>query len=389
MDTRLHVRGAQLILACGALVAAWTASPVTNACAPPACEVGTQVPGDLSSVPANLPGVFWHTDEGVDATLESVRLVRVADDYEVPLALVVLGDGRHEIELLEPLAPDAAHTLILGSVCGGSGLADDSARQIALETMGERPLPDGSLGELIAGELQHGPLGLASIGGGCSESIESAYVDVAVTLDAVVSPWKDALVYETRVDGSLWSPVGFLPLPPPEGESWLGRAVDRVFATCEDGQDLVDLGLGEGTHEVEIRARIPGTDITLASTRAEVLLSCAESGSTSGDGTSTGATSTGEDPTAGSASSGGGDPASTTDAGSGSGSGDDPLDPDPKVGCSCHTSTVGDPAALLVVLLAGLGRRRSGARRRASRRGGESCRSSSPPGDGGGLGDVR
>jgi MYXO-CTERM domain-containing protein len=147
-----------------------------------------------------------------------------------------------------------------------------------------------------------------------------------------------------------------------------------VFATCEDGQDLVDLGLSEGLHEVEIRARIPGTDITLASTKAEVLLTCAGSGSTtSGDGSSTGETSTGEtstretstgetstgetSTTSGSDSSdSGGSPTSTTDAGTGSG--DHPLDPDQEVGCSCDTSTVGDPAVPLAVLLAGLTRRR-------------------------------
>jgi hypothetical protein len=203
MDRTLHVRCAQLLLACSALVATWTASPVTNACASPGCEVGTQVPGDQAILPANLPGIFWHTDKSVDATPGSVRLVRVMDDLEIPLELVVLGGGRHEIKLQGPLAPDAAHTLLLGSVCSGSGLADDSAMQISLKTSSERPLPNGPLGELIAGELQHGPLGLASVGGGCSEWLESAYVDVAVTLDAVASPWKDALVFETRVDGNL------------------------------------------------------------------------------------------------------------------------------------------------------------------------------------------
>ncbi len=369
-----------------AVVGAGLLAPAaSHACSQPSCEFGTQVPGDMSSLPANLPGFFWHTDESVDAGPESVRLVRVADQHEVPLELTVLGGGRHEIKILELLAPDAPHVLILGSVCYGSGLADDSAQQLSLTTTDEQPLPDAGLGALIVSEPMHGPLNLASIDGGCAAPVESAYVDVSVALDAATSPWKDALVFETRVDGAPWKPSGFLPVSPPEGESWIGRGVDRVFATCESNEDVVVDGLAEGTHVVEIRARLPASKIVLASTKVEVLLTCLEAGSTSGDdGTSTGDTATtstggndsdsdgqvptttndpgGTDDTTGpadTASTGG--PTSTgmtdTDAPTGGGP---PGESDQDGGCSCRSPTAGDPVTLTLaaLLLGGLARRR-------------------------------
>jgi len=367
-------RYARVVLVCGSLAAPLAAPAVADACSPAPCDVGSQVPTNLAVVPANLPGIFWRTDNDVDAGPESVRLVRVADAHEVPVEVVVLGAGRHEIAVLEPLAPDAEHTLILGSVCFGTGLADDGAPQFTLKTAGESPLPGADLGELIAGEPMRGDLELASINGGCSEPIDSAYVEVAMTLAAAVGPWKDVLVFETRVDGELWAPSGFLPLAPPEGESWLGRGVDRVYATCEAGEGVVDPSLSPGAHLVEMRARIPGTDIVLTSSEVEVLLSCAESGSTGGDAGSTAGTSTdtSTDTSAG-ASTGDGETTQTAaptggptgpDGDASTTAADDTGgESDPDKGCSCR-APADDPATptLAVVLLAGLARRRGRAR---------------------------
>jgi hypothetical protein len=367
---------ARLLAVC-ALFAAWSAPAVADACSPSPCDFGTSVPGDMAVVPANLPGVFWRTDDGVDADVESVRLVRLADDQDIPLEVVALGNGRHEVKILETLVPEAAHALVLGSVCQGTGLADETAPLFELTTTAEQPLPD-DLGALNASSTQHGSLGLASIDGGCAAPVASAYVDVEVTLSAAVLPWTDVLVYETLVDGKLWRPSGFLPALPPEGESWLGRGVDRVFATCEVNPDVVEDGVAEGLHEVQMRARIPASGITLTTAKVEVLLTCLDPDTTTGDddGTSTGdpstpsggtaegdagttvgppgTTMTGDEPT-GDASTGPGDPEST--------GGDPPTDDDDSTGgCTCRASTPGGAIApaFAVLLVAGLARRRRG-----------------------------
>lgn len=308
----------------------------------------------MSVVPANLPGLFWSADDEVDLGPESVRLVRTEDAAEIPFELTQLGGGSHEIRLLEPLAAEKAHSLVLGSVCGGTGLADETASVFTLMATAAAPLPEGGLGELIAGEPTLGALSLATINGGCAESVESAYIDVSVELDAAVVPWRDALMFETLVDGELWSPSAFLPQPPQPGESWRGRGVDRVYAMCAAG-DVVDEGLSEGTHEVVIRARIPATGVVLASTKVTVELSCG-SGGTSGAGE---VTSTGDAPTGSDGGSGG----STGDGGS---TGVDQATGglETKTGCACRTD--GDPfgsTALGLLVLVGLARRRrAGAR---------------------------
>lgn len=372
--TRLStVRRTRFVLACAALLAAAAAPAVADACSPPFCNFGTQIPGDMSIVPANLPGIFWLTDDGVAATPESVRLYRVSDSQEVPLELTSLGGGLHDIKLLEQLAPDQAHALVLGSECIGTGLADDTAPVFELMTAAASPLPD-ALGDLVASGLMHGPLELATTNGGCSEPVESAYVDVTLELAPAAVPWRDVLVFETWVDGQPWSPSDFLPLPPPPGESWLGRGVDRVYATCAPG-DVVDPGLSEGKHKVVIRARIPGGDVVLASPPIDVQLTCSDVGtSSSGGESSTGDTST----SSGGDTSGGG--VTSTSEGNVTGTGDTTgpggltdastaasdasaggtSGPPHEVGCACHAGGDASPfgPALASALLLALTRPR-------------------------------
>jgi hypothetical protein len=78
-------------------------------------------------------------------------------------------------------------------------------------------------------------------------------------------------VWTTEVDGKVWHPSDSLPDEVPPGLSWTGRGKDRVYAICDADPES---GLRPGRHQVTMRARVAGTNVTLAGNTLEVELTC-------------------------------------------------------------------------------------------------------------------
>ena len=119
----------------------------------------------------------------------------------------------------------------------------------------------------------------------CVDEVDAAYVDAIVSLDPSARPWERLLVWETIVDGAPYAPSGsYSPESGyglPEGYvsdaagSWLGRGIDRVYATCAGlPANVFDEGVEPGIHEVSFRAHLPGTDIALETGVAAIDLVC-------------------------------------------------------------------------------------------------------------------
>ncbi len=255
-------------------------------CSEPPCENGFLVPlGDAVHVPANAPGFWWRASRDSDAaTSEAVTVTRVGDEGVpatelevtrtwVPPGVSATGEARPGGVLLG-LALQAGERLHVeaGDACVIGGRAPFTA---SVAVTPAAPVPT-RLGSLSASAPVRGPLAVASDGGGCSRERQTVYADVMLELHPVAQPWADLLLYETRVDGALYTAAASAIHGPPPHVSWQGRGRDRIFALCEGAaagpQEAV--GVSAGAHEVQLIARLPGSDTRIASDTVRVELTC-------------------------------------------------------------------------------------------------------------------
>jgi hypothetical protein len=256
-----------------------------HACSQPACWSAALVPGPEleQSVPANLPALYWRPFFGAGAPLPDPATVTLArrdrPDQPIELSPSQIENGDVVLVPMTSLEPGVGYRLADSSVCAGS---EESGPEILFEAGDEAPLPQ-SLGELLATDIGVGRVSVATLSGSCAESIEADRVEIALEPSADAAPWLELLHFETLVDGHVWQPSGDITVLSPPGASWMGRGRDLVHASCEpDLGQGTDPGVDEGSHEVSMRATLPGTDIALETAPVTVDLRCGAGGDDDG-----------------------------------------------------------------------------------------------------------
>lgn len=255
-------------------------------CSEPPCQNGFLVPaGDAVRVPANAPGFWWRAARDSDAAAGERVVATVVGNSETPaqdltvtrtwLPPSTAADGEARgggVLLAIPLTAGTHVHLEAADTCAIGG-RDPFVASMAITP--PSPIPT-QLGSLAASAVVHGPLTLASTGGGCSRERDTVHVDVTLTLHPTAEPWADLLLYETRVDGARYTAAASTIHGPPPHESWQGRGRDRLFALCEGiTQDSNEgMGLAPGSHDVQLVARLPGSDARIVSDTLRVELTC-------------------------------------------------------------------------------------------------------------------
>lgn len=176
--------------------------------------------------------------------------------------------------------PGDRYVLVDQTTCGGATIGPSGTFQVASAA----PLP-ASLGVLVESVNRVGPLQVAA-GGPCTTEVDAHQIGIELQLSAEAAAWRDVLHFETLVDGRAWR-ASRTPDSPPPGESWRGRGVDLVYRICASKDGSVDDGLPEGTHEVVMRATLPGTATVVQSSAVTVQIDCG-AGAPMQDGTSGG-----------------------------------------------------------------------------------------------------
>ena len=293
-----------------ALVCVLLAAPrAAHACSQPTCWSAALVPGPglERTVPANLPALYWRPLFGAGAPQPDPAAVTLApiDQPDAPVALTAseTPDGHMLLGPAASLVPGTTYRLADSSVCEGT---DDSGPQILFEAGEEAPLP-ASLGQLVATDIGVGPVEVETASGSCAASIEADRVELALVPASDAEPWMELLHFETMVDGSAWRPSSDITVLSPPGASWAGRGRDLVHAACEpDPAGHTNPGAAEGSHEVAMRATLPGTDLSLETGPVTVDLRCGTAGDDDGDTDEPGSDPGGEDDEDGGCSTGGG-----------------------------------------------------------------------------------
>jgi MYXO-CTERM domain-containing protein len=244
-------------------------SPRAEACSQSPCWGRQFFPEPSTTVPANLPGFVWQPSrEPSAADPNQVVLMRGGNGTPLPFTATARADGTFLITPSDALAEGGYHLSDTNQCLGGGG-------PISTFTLGPAaPLPM-QLGTLGARDIQRGSLEVVTSKGSCNEVIDAAYVDISIRLAADAQPWAEALQYETLVDGKPYRAANDAGQLIPLGASWIGRGSDRILTRCDSAApDGTFSGVEPGTHEIAMRATLPGTQVMLTSPSIVVDIQC-------------------------------------------------------------------------------------------------------------------
>ncbi|UJR84966.1 hypothetical protein [Sandaracinus amylolyticus] len=254
------------MLVVAALLSVAAVSSPASACSAPACAAVSFVPQSVETadeipvVPEN--GATLAIERWSGAVRSStVRATIVRDGASTEVELTADGPVVH----LDGALEGDVWTVRETHACTDSLQSQEGTTTVRIGPPADAPT---TLGTLHADAPVRREVTVADASGPCSSTIDSIAVDLHVTLDEHTDAWGALLRYETLVDGEV-----FL-----HGTSTLGGSVPAVvFVACEaptPGQLVSDLE--EGTHVVQRRAFLPGSDEPIASDEIEIELDCGD-----------------------------------------------------------------------------------------------------------------
>jgi len=237
-------------------------------------------------IPSNSPGLLWWGEfEGSNGTDQALP-VQIASASGEPLPVeyeLVSKEQPRRLWLFRPrdgFKVGKSYVLTTTRICqkftrmlGGPSIGGPSWEQRISVTVSDQAAvsPAGPV-ELKIGEPTTGAVAVPA-GGICSEGVTAAQLRIVMDLPEAMKAFRDQLYFETIIDGTHhWSPYGSICALVLPGSSWQGKGVDLLFTVCGDKPD--DRGLSAGRHTVEMRASLPGTDVSAVTSEVEVELSC-------------------------------------------------------------------------------------------------------------------
>lgn len=244
------------------------------------CFGGNFVP-ERGLVPASLGAIAWSRRlESKGASWQEELSFESIDPggKRSPVAFRVerAGLGGHRVIPIDGLEPGIRYELKGHSgstTCNGE---ENAYHRAEFFTSYPTSFPTvSSLGEIdIDVSPSRGTLSLAAAE--CSKEVEVQFMDVRVDLHPQMKAWKDALVYETIVDGERWQPKSSACDSEGLGASWKGRGKERVFVICDqEARESTDHpGLRPGAHTLQFRARVEGHQSVFVSTILNFDLRC-------------------------------------------------------------------------------------------------------------------
>lgn len=245
-------------LAAGTLLV--TYEPVW-ACSPPPCWAGYFTPTTGTTVPSNIPALYWQPLHGVQDggnDIGQVTLVSSAD-LQTPLPFTsspVAGSDAYLIVPTQPLVEGTTYTLGDANTCLAA--PEYPAAPTSVFLVGpSAPMPS-TLGAVTVTGAGVAALDVPTASGSCTSPVQADRAMLSLELSADALPWRDALHIETLVDGQPWD----------------SRTL--VYHACQSDDPLAATGVAAGSHEVSMRATLPGTDIVLATAAVTFTPDCSD-----------------------------------------------------------------------------------------------------------------
>lgn len=244
-----------------------------EACSFVGCGPSFFVPDDLAVVPANIPGLFWRQMGGVYGRGDpqyvtfSTTNPAVAQDFTV---VDIEGELDRLLVPVQPLVEGTSYELVDSNECGNEAFPGTPDR-VTFRVGPATPLPS-DLGTLTV-SYGEGALEVWTSSGTCTSMVEASFADISLEMTAEASPWRDALHFETIIDGMPWKSGIDTGWRGP-GQNGQGRGRERVFRICRTEDTAVYPGVNGGVHQVVFRASLPGTNIAVETVPVAIDLAC-------------------------------------------------------------------------------------------------------------------
>lgn len=229
------------------------------ACSPPPCWAGYFTPTTGTTVPSNIPALYWqplHGQQNGGNDVQQVTLVSSADP-ETPLPFTsspVAGTDAYLITPTQPLVEGTTYTLGDANMCLAA--PEYPAAPTSVFLVGPSAAMPSTLGAVTVTDAEVATLNVPTSSGSCTFDVQADRATLSLELSADALPWRDALHIETLVDG----------------QPWESRTL--VYRVCHSDDPGAATGLAAGSHEVSMRATLPGTDIVLATAAVTFSLDC-------------------------------------------------------------------------------------------------------------------
>lgn len=308
-----------------------------KACSPESCR---QARFAVQTMPASAPAIPFQADSTPAGGAAEVSVTKNG-----PARVVVTGtlQGSGASQAFVPSQPLEAgeYTIEYRRACNAPTGEGPTYAETGFTVTDAVALPTVA-GTLAVKATSRESLRVSTSAGSCSTEVDAAIVDLDLTLDAALAPYRDVISYETLVDGQRWTGTA---AGPREGEQRYRTHV-RLFASCGDrsANPGHDFGMQEGSHLVQIVPTLVGSTQAITPAQIQVTVSCD--------------TDNGEvvqpPPTGTGSSSGGTGNASSSGGGGSSGAVDDNADPQDQPvagnGCSMHTGALSANVGALVAV---------------------------------------
>lgn len=233
-------------------------------------------------IPSNSPGLLWWGEfEGANGTDQALP-VQIANASGEPLPVkyeLVSKDQPRSLWLFRPrdgFKIGKSYVFTTRSICqklfGGESISEE--QRISVTVSDQAAVSPAGPVALKIGEPITSALSIAA-GVSCGESVNAAQLPIETVLPEAMRAFRDQLYFETIIDGTdRWSPSASICTIVLPGASWRGKGVDLLFSVCGDTPALAHGGLAAGRHTVEMRASLPGTDVSAVTSKVEVDLKC-------------------------------------------------------------------------------------------------------------------
>ncbi|MCY0994213.1 hypothetical protein OV203_44195 [Nannocystis sp. ILAH1] len=235
--------------------------------------------GAGGAVPADAEGFAWTGGEKLSSAKGRVTLVRVDGKKKVPVKYTIVEKG--PIEVIVPAAkfkpgqvyevtvregPEAAETRKNLDPAATNVPPPETTTTVTIAA-GPLVLPEAKLTASAPAQEKIKVAHPAS----CSAEVDAATATLKVELPAEAEALRDYLVYETRVDGAVWTASSGLCNQVDPGRTWTGEAgTDKLFVACDQPE-----ALKPGRHKVEVEVASPDRAKVITTPAVELELACA------------------------------------------------------------------------------------------------------------------
>jgi hypothetical protein len=204
---------------------------------------------------------------GGPSSWSNVVLTTAADlQTPIPFTANMVSPGAYLLVPNAPLVAYTAYVLTDQNVC----TVGVSGPSVTFTAGAAAPLPT-ALGALDAAAPQFvAALSVGTSSGACSTDVMAATISIDLQPTPEAAAWLDVLHFETLVDGVPWRGSGLLA----PGTTRRGRGRDSLYRICSSTDPLATGGLSAGTHQVAMRATLPGTGMVLMTDAITVELLC-------------------------------------------------------------------------------------------------------------------